>query len=126
MLSLAGTTIVLEWTKKHPDKFVPSYAPTVPPPDAESLSRSLDSAINQGFKGVGELLLPLFGMSLNDERRVPLYAKAEQLGIVSSSIQGQTTLPKESWISRVQDTCGKSSSAWGGYDTVSCIEGCFV
>lgn len=74
--------LVLEWVTKHPDKFVPFYLPTIPPPDAESLSKSLDSAISQSFKGVGELLLPLFGMSLNDERMFPLYARAEQLGIV--------------------------------------------
>lgn len=88
--------LVLEWAKKQPDKFVPFYCPSIPPKDSESMFEWHGQAVDDCFEGIGELVLALHGMSLDDKRMFPLYAWAEQLGmLVEFHAGGNLPCPKE-------------------------------
>jgi predicted TIM-barrel fold metal-dependent hydrolase len=83
--------IVAEWVKRAPDRFIPCWMPNLPPLDPdEEAARFIQAIENLGIQGLGELLLPLAGIPLNDRRFFPLYQICQERQLVAFFHTGLT------------------------------------
>lgn len=66
--------VTLEWCRRAPGRFIPSWGPSVhlSDPDEEA-ARFVEAVQTQGFRGLGELVMQAGGLAPNDERFFPLY-----------------------------------------------------
>jgi predicted TIM-barrel fold metal-dependent hydrolase len=66
--------LTVEWCRRVPGRFIPSWSPSVNPSDPDEEAAQFAEAIQtQGFRGLGELVMQAGGLALNDERFFPLY-----------------------------------------------------
>ena len=66
--------VTVEWCKRAPNRFIPAWIADPNPSDPEEeAARFMDAVENQGFRALGELIMPYVGIALNDDRFFPLY-----------------------------------------------------
>ena len=64
----------VEWCRRVPGRFIPSWSPSVDASDPEEEAVLFTEAIeNRGFRGLGELVMQAGGLAPNNERFFPLY-----------------------------------------------------
>ncbi len=74
--------VTVEWCKRAPNRFIPAwYAVPNPSDPDEEAARFADAVENQGFRALGELIMPYAGIALNDERFFPLYRICQERGL---------------------------------------------
>lgn len=66
--------IAAEWCRRAPGRFIPLWMPDPAPADGEAEAvRFVEAVEQQGFRGLGEMLMVYAGVPVNDERFFPLY-----------------------------------------------------
>jgi predicted TIM-barrel fold metal-dependent hydrolase len=66
--------VTLEWCRRAPGRFIPSWDASIPPSDpGEEAVLFTEALETQGFRGMGELVMQARGLAPNDERFFPLY-----------------------------------------------------
>jgi predicted TIM-barrel fold metal-dependent hydrolase len=69
--------ITLEWCRRAPGRFIPSWGPN-PLAIEQEVSLFSQAIETQGFRGLGELIPQYLGLAPNDRRFFPLYRVCEE------------------------------------------------
>jgi uncharacterized protein len=79
------SSVVAEWVRCAPRRFIASWMPDVRMSEPEQQLLSFTEAVEtRGVRALGELVMPLVGIPINDDRFFPLYrvCQARQLPVL--------------------------------------------